>query len=224
MNLPVKESAHGSKTTWVFLWPEAGYCGWSQLQTTNNPKVILPHFGIHSTLYAVGTDSIFFDKLILESVCTSSTQAHWASEAGLGIQNIPYHWMPGNSHSSYFFCFLLFLFYIWSSWQTFSPEWPPHFTVASAVCQPSSFSPSSLTHDVLSVLLVVAILIDGCWYMTMVLTCFSWWLMILSIHYHFLELAQTHVHWVSDAIQLFHPLLSPSPSSLNPSQHQGLYQ
>ena len=39
-----------------------------------------------------------------------------------------------------------------------------------------------------------------------------------------LEFAQTHVHWVSDAIQLSHPLLSPSPSALNLSQHQGLFQ
>ena len=29
--------------------------------------------------------------------------------------------------------------------------------------------------------------------------------------YHLLELAQTHVHWVGDAIQPSHPLLSPSP-------------
>ena len=34
---------------------------------------------------------------------------------------------------------------------------------------------------------------------------------------------QTHVHWVSDAIQPSHPLLSPSPPVLNPSQHQGLF-
>ena len=40
----------------------------------------------------------------------------------------------------------------------------------------------------------------------------------------FLELAQTHVHWVSDAIQPFHPLLSPSPPALNLSQHQYLFQ
>ena len=31
---------------------------------------------------------------------------------------------------------------------------------------------------------------------------------------------QTHVHWVSDAIQPSHPLLSPSPPAPNPSQHQ----
>ena len=40
--------------------------------------------------------------------------------------------------------------------------------------------------------------------------------------YHLSELAQTHVHWVHDAIQPSHPLLSPSPA-LNLSQHQGLF-
>ena len=41
--------------------------------------------------------------------------------------------------------------------------------------------------------------------------------------YHQLpELTQTHVHWVSDAIQPSHPLLSPSPPAFNLSQHQGL--
>ena len=43
------------------------------------------------------------------------------------------------------------------------------------------------------------------------------------LHY-LLELAQTHVHWVSDAIQLSHPLLSPSLPVFNLSQHQGLFQ
>ena len=41
--------------------------------------------------------------------------------------------------------------------------------------------------------------------------------------HHLLELAQTHVHWVSDAIQPSHPLSSPSPPALNLSQHQGLF-
>ena len=35
---------------------------------------------------------------------------------------------------------------------------------------------------------------------------------------------QTHVHWVSDAIQPSHPLSSPSPHSFNFSQHQGLFK
>ena len=42
--------------------------------------------------------------------------------------------------------------------------------------------------------------------------------------HHLPELAQTHVHWVSDAIQPSHPLLSPSPPALNLSQDQGLFQ
>ena len=44
------------------------------------------------------------------------------------------------------------------------------------------------------------------------------------VHFHLLELAQTHVHWVTDAIQPSHPLLSPSLPALNLSQHQGLFQ
>ena len=35
---------------------------------------------------------------------------------------------------------------------------------------------------------------------------------------------QTHVHRVGDAIQPSHPLLSPSPSAFNLSQHQGLFK
>ena len=38
------------------------------------------------------------------------------------------------------------------------------------------------------------------------------------------ELAQTHVHWVSDAIQPSLHLPSPSPPAFNFSQHQGLFQ
>ena len=44
------------------------------------------------------------------------------------------------------------------------------------------------------------------------------------VHHQHPELAQTHVHRVSDAIQPSHPLLSPSPPTLNLSQHQCLSQ
>ena len=44
------------------------------------------------------------------------------------------------------------------------------------------------------------------------------------VHRQLLEFTQTHVHWVGDAIQPSHPLLCPSPSALNLSQHQGLFQ
>ena len=42
---------------------------------------------------------------------------------------------------------------------------------------------------------------------------------------HYLpEFVQTHVHWVGDAIQPSHPLLSPSPPAFNLFLHQGLFQ
>ena len=43
-------------------------------------------------------------------------------------------------------------------------------------------------------------------------------------HHQLLEFTQTHVHWVSDAIQSSHPLSSPSSPAFNLSQHQGLYK
>ena len=46
----------------------------------------------------------------------------------------------------------------------------------------------------------------------------------LPVHHQLLELTQTHVHRVGDAIQPFHPLSSPSPPAPNPSQHQSLFQ
>ena len=46
----------------------------------------------------------------------------------------------------------------------------------------------------------------------------------LPVHHQLPESTQTHVHWVSDAIQPSHPLSSPSPPVLNLSQHQGLFQ
>ena len=42
--------------------------------------------------------------------------------------------------------------------------------------------------------------------------------------HHLLEFVQTHVHWVSDAIQQSHPLLSPSPLAFSFSQHHDLLQ
>ena len=44
------------------------------------------------------------------------------------------------------------------------------------------------------------------------------------IHQHLPELAQTHVHWVSDAIQVSNSLSSPSPPAFYLSQHQGLFK
>ena len=46
----------------------------------------------------------------------------------------------------------------------------------------------------------------------------------LPVHHQLLEFTQTHVHWVSDAMQPSHPLSSPSPPAPNTSQHQSLFQ
>ena len=43
----------------------------------------------------------------------------------------------------------------------------------------------------------------------------------LSVHHQLPEFIQTHVPSVSNAIQLSHPLSSPSPPTFNLSQHQG---
>ena len=51
----------------------------------------------------------------------------------------------------------------------------------------------------------------------------DWRMPGFPVHHHLLELAQTHVHWVSDAVRPSHPLLSPPPPSFNLSRHQGLF-
>ena len=45
-----------------------------------------------------------------------------------------------------------------------------------------------------------------------------------SVHHQLQEFTQTYVHWVGDAMQPSHPLLSPSPPAFNLSQHQGLFK
>ena len=44
------------------------------------------------------------------------------------------------------------------------------------------------------------------------------------VHHQLPKFAQTHVREVSDAIQPFHSLASPSPPAFSLSQHQGLFQ
>ena len=44
----------------------------------------------------------------------------------------------------------------------------------------------------------------------------------LPVYHQLVEFTQTHVHWLSDAIEPSHPLSSPSPV-FNLSQHQGLF-
>ena len=44
------------------------------------------------------------------------------------------------------------------------------------------------------------------------------------VHYQLLELTQTLVHWVGDAIQPSHPLSSPSSPAFNLSCHLGIFK
>ena len=46
----------------------------------------------------------------------------------------------------------------------------------------------------------------------------------LSVHHQLPEFTQIHVHWVGDAIQPSHPLLSRSPPAFTLFQHQGLFK
>ena len=46
----------------------------------------------------------------------------------------------------------------------------------------------------------------------------------LPVHHRLLEFIQAHVHRVGDAIQLSHPLSSPSPPAFSLFQHQDLFQ
>ena len=51
----------------------------------------------------------------------------------------------------------------------------------------------------------------------------DWSMPGFPVHHQLLELTQTHVHWVSDAMQPSHPLSSPPPT-VNLSQHQGHFK
>ena len=45
----------------------------------------------------------------------------------------------------------------------------------------------------------------------------------LPVYHQLLDFTQTHVHWVCDAIQPSHPLLSPSLPAFNLFQHQSFF-
>ena len=52
----------------------------------------------------------------------------------------------------------------------------------------------------------------------------DWSMPGFPVHHQLPELAQSHVHRISDVIQPSHPLLSPSPPAFSLFQHQGLFQ
>ena len=54
--------------------------------------------------------------------------------------------------------------------------------------------------------------------------CNPWTAAHFPVYHQFPELAQTHIHQVSDTIQPSYPLSSPSPPAFHLSQNQGLFQ
>ena len=52
----------------------------------------------------------------------------------------------------------------------------------------------------------------------------DWSMPGFPVHCQLPEFTQTHLHWVSDAIQPSHPLSSLSPHAFNLSQHQGFFK
>ena len=71
--------------------------------------------------------------------------------------------------------------------------------------------------------------LEECWYCSVTKPCpnlcdpMNCSMPGLSVLHYLPEFAQTHVHWVIDAIQPFHPLSSPSPPAFNLFQHQGFF-
>ena len=70
---------------------------------------------------------------------------------------------------------------------------------------------------------------NSAWCCSVAKSCPTLWSMNCStpgfpVLHNLPEFAQTHVHWLSDALQPSHPLLSPSPPAFHLSHHQGLFQ
>ena len=71
---------------------------------------------------------------------------------------------------------------------------------------------------------VLPFLLFSCWLVSDSLLSINCSMLGFPILHSLPEFAQTHVHWVSDAIQPSHPLSFPSPPALNLSHYQGLFQ
>ena len=88
----------------------------------------------------------------------------------------------------------------------------------------------------LQLLFLISYFMSNCFIYPLTALLFSCWVVSDSLQpmdcstpgfpvlHYLLEFAQTHVHWVGDAIQPSHPLSPSSPPALNLSQHQGLFQ
>ena len=142
----------------------------------------------------------------------------------------------------------------WSLWSLSSIIQPPSLSLSLPhKTRVISFLPSTLLHTLILNLYVVPVLHSLCHFFFPQLTCelgiivpilqiqcsqFSSVSQLcptlcdsmdcstpgLPVHLQLPEFTETHVHWVSDAIQPSRPLLSPSPPAFNLSQQQGLFK
>ena len=86
---------------------------------------------------------------------------------------------------------------------------------------PSQFSPSSETFPMITYLDQFSSVAQSCPIVCDPVDCSP---PGLPVHHQLLELIQTHVHHIGDAIQPSHPLPSPSSHAFNLSRHQGLFK
>ena len=95
---------------------------------------------------------------------------------------------------------------------TWLEQWPPNWS--------SCFQPSALHASQYNPIVVQSP--SHVWLFATPWTACS--MPSFSVLHHLPQLAQTHVHWVNDAIQPFRSLSSSSPPVFKSFQHQGLFQ
>ena len=120
-------------------------------------------------------------------------------------------------------------FKLWKSWKSrISHFFPPLLT--SLLCTFSNPHSLSLTDYDHTIILLDESSVFYIQFSSVAQSCLTLWdpmncsMPGLPVHHQLPESTQTHVHWVDDAIQPSHPLLSPFPPALNLSQHQGLFK
>ena len=94
------------------------------------------------------------------------------------------------------------------------------FSCALSLCT-LSWSPSTTPHALTLFIEVFSSVAQSCPTLCNPMDCST---PGFPVHHQLLELTQTHVHRVGDAIQPSHPLSSPSPPAFSLSQHQGLFK
>ena len=96
-----------------------------------------------------------------------------------------------------------------------------HYAIASLSCQGALLSNVLIPQVTFLIFQVLSSVAQSCRTLCDPMNCST---PGLPVHHQLPELTQTHVHWVSDAIQPSHPLSSPSPPAFNLSQPQGLFK